>query len=214
MKKFDDATRLCVGSILAMTLNVLIMVIAIGCAHYDSSKSLKPVLFEDCIKQDLAYMDKYYGSNYRWYESSALLKTYLDEGSDGEIEDMMNVFMVRSDPGNSYDTNILMIHHDVTGTGYFHLKSKWVEEDVFIEPYLVRYTFKDSLVKAQSVKPMLHTKHVVLRKQLGPNNSNPQYIYGNNHGLLFIDADTGTISHDSPAFQNTGFVTWLGEWPQ
>jgi hypothetical protein len=122
--------------------------------------------------------------------------------------------MIRSEPGKSYDTNIILLHHGKEGFGIYNLESKWVEEDVFMREDQINVIFKESLVKAKSVKPNLHTKHVVLRKQLGPNNSNPQYIYGNNHGLLFVDATTGYVSHDSPAFEGTGFVTWLGEWPE
>ena len=199
--------------VVTLVVNLLVMLHMTGCIHYDD-RTNTPISFDDCMRRDLAAMEKRYGNDYRWYECGIKMKSYLDENCDGAIEDLTNVFMVRSDPGNSYDTNIVLLHHGRHGDGVYHLESKWVEEDVFMYQDQINVTFKESLIKAKSVKPLLHTKHVVLRKQLGPNNSNPQYIYGNNHGLLFVDATTGYVSHDSPAFQNTGFATWLGEWPE
>lgn len=201
-------------SVLATVIaSALIACAAVGCVHYEDTPK-KIVSFDDCMRQDNDWMSHRYGNDYRWYGCGMLLKDYLDEDCDGTLVDLTNVFMVRSDPGKSYDTNIIMLHHDSRGMGVYELKSRWVEEDVFIKKELVNVTLKESLIKAKSVKPVLHTKHVVLRKQLGPNDTNPQFIYGNNHGLVFIDARTCQAATDSPAFRNTGFITWLGEWPE
>lgn len=192
---------------------IAMSVFSSGCIHYETTTA-KVVSFDDCMRKDNDWMSQRYGNDYRWYGCGMLLKDYLDEECDGTLVDLTNVFMVRSDPGKSFDTNIIMLHHDSRGMGVYELKSRWVEEDVFMKKDQINVIFKESFIKAKSVRPALHTKHVVLRKQLGPNNANPQYIYGNNHGLLFVDATTGYVAHDSPAFEGTGFVTWLGEWPQ
>ena len=76
----------------------------------------------------------------------------------------------------------------------------------------IKVTHREATISARK-EGNLHTKHLVLRKQLGPNATNPVYIFGNNQGLIFVDAKTGRLTHDSPAFARTGFVTWLGEWP-
>ena len=205
--------KLITSFLTAILFNLFLMCTLIGCIHYED-KTPQPISFDDCMRRDLAWMDQHYGNDYRWYECGILMKSYLDEDNDGSIADLTNVFMIRSDPGKSYDTNVVLLHHGKGGFGIFNLESKWVEEDVFMKKDQINVIFKESLIKAKSTKPLLHTKHVVLRKQLGPNDANPQYIYGNNHGLLFIDATTGYISHDSPAFFNTGFDTWLGKWPE
>lgn len=176
--------------------------------------SLRILVPEDLIASDQQYMKKHYSTDYRWYESSAVLFNYLDsENCGGTIVELTNIFMIRSDK-DSYDTNIIMFKHTLEGDEIQILPSHWVEEDVFIIPEKVRTTFKKATLQAKNASPKLHTKHVVLRKQLGPRDTNPQYIFGNNHGLVFVDASSGYMRYDSPAFENTGFITWLGEWPQ
>ena len=197
----------------ALTVNLFVMLYMTGCIHCDDTTS-KIISFDDCMRRDNNWMEQRYGNDYRWYECGITMKSYLDEDKDGAIYDLTNVFMVRSDPGKSYDTNIILLHHGRHGDGVYHLESQWVQEDVSMKQDQINVIFKESLVKAKSVKPLLHTKHVVLRKQLGPNDSNPQYIYGNNHGFLFIDATTGTVSHDSPALSGTDLATKMSDWPE
>ena len=178
-----------------------------------TTASLRILIPEDLIASDQEYMKKNYCTDYRWYESSAVLFNYLDnENCGGTIIELTNIFMIRSDK-DSYDTNIIMFRHTIEGDEIQILPSHWVEEDVFIIPEKVNITFKEACLITKNSNPRLHTKHVVLRKQLGPNDTDPQFIFGNNHGLLFVDASTGVLKYDSPAFERTGFVTWLGEWP-
>lgn len=200
MKKFFLFIAMCV-----------LMLVHTSCT---TTVSLRILIPEDLIASDQQYMKKHYGTDYRWYESGAVLFNYLDsENCGGTIVELTNIFMIRSDE-DSYDTNIIMFKHTIESDEIQILPSHWVEEDVFIIPEKVRTTFKQATLQAKNASPKLHTKHVVLRKQLGPRDTNPQYIFGNNHGLVFVDASSGYMRYDSPAFENTGFITWLGEWPQ
>ena len=178
--------------------------------------SEKEIDVEECIKTDTAYLIANYGKgNFRWYECGVQLKDYLDaENNDGSVVDLTNIFMVISDKDNSFDTNIVMFRHTQKEDTIEILSSLWVEEDVNIKENLVDVKFKTAVKLARKTTPILHTKHVVLRKHLGPLDINPQYTFGNNHGLLFVDAHTGVVSYEQPAFRGTGFETWLGEWPQ
>jgi hypothetical protein len=171
---------------------------------------------ENCIKTDTAYLVEKYGKdNFRWYECSMQLRDYLDdELNDGTIVELTNIFMILSDKDNSFDTNIIMFRHTVKEDTIQILPSLWVEEDVNIKEHLVDVKFKTAVKLARKSNPKLHTKHAVLRKHLGPLDINPQYTFGNNHGLIFVDAATGVVSYEQPAFRGTGFETWLGEWPQ
>lgn len=175
----------------------------------------KVIDVETCIKDDTNYMNTMYGKdNFRWYECGIQLKDYLDSvDNEGEVVDVTNVFMIISDKGKSYDTNIILFNHSSLGTAIEMLPSLWIEEDVPIKENLVDVKFKTAFKLARKSKPILHTKHVVLRKHLGPLDINPQYTFGNNHGLLFVDAHTGVVSYEQPAFRGTGFQTWLGEFP-
>lgn len=181
----------------------------------DADKTVRILNFEDINYSDLQYMKENYKTEYRWYQSSVLLKDYLDtEGNTGEIAELTNIFMIINDPGNSFDTNIIMFRHTLEGDNITIIPSLWIEEDVNIKEGLVDVKFKDAVKKALTSKPVLHTKRVVLRKHLGPRDINPQYTFGNNHGLIFIDAAYGTLAHEQPAFMGTPFETWYGEWPR
>jgi hypothetical protein len=179
----------------------------------DEEKDLE---VENCIKTDTAYLVEKYGKdNFRWYECSMQLRDYLDdELNDGTIVELTNIFMILSDKDNSFDTNIIMFRHTSKEDTIQILPSLWVEEDVNIKEHLVDVKFKTAVKLARKSNPKLHTKHAVLRKHLGPLDINPQYTFGNNHGLIFVDAATGVVSYEQPAFRGTGFETWLGEWPQ
>ena len=195
---------------------LLTFIVGITLTACTTSKSyIVPTLSpEDCIEEDCKYMKETYGDDYRWYEASAILCDYLDaENTDGTIAELTNIFMIRADK-DSYDTNIIMFIHTTEGTVTQIIPSHWVEEDVFIIPERVRITFNRAWKTALKATPILHTKHVVLRKQLGPNDTAPQYIFGNNHGLVFIDAFSCQLNYESPAFERTGFETWRGTWPE
>ena len=180
----------------------------------DGDKTARILNVEDINYSDLEYMKENYKTEYRWYECSLRLKEYLDaEGNNGDVEEITNIFMIVTDPGKSYDTNIVMFRHTLTGDEMVILPSLWIEEDVNIKENMVDVKFKDAFKKALTSKPVLHTKRVVLRKHLGPRDINPQWTFGNNHGLIFIDAAYGSIAHEQPAFMGTGFNTWYGEWP-
>jgi hypothetical protein len=48
--------------------------------------------------------------------------------------------------------------------------------------------------------PKPHSRQVVLRKEVGPNSINPQYIFGNFQAQLYVDAVTGDVKTKNPAF--------------
>lgn len=180
----------------------------------DGDKTARILNVEDINEGDLQYMKENYKNNYRWYQSSILLKEYLDaENQTGEVAEITNIFMIITDPGKSFDTNIIMFRHTLEDDDIDIIPSLWIEEDVNIKEGLVDVKFKDAVKKALTSKPVLHTKRVVLRDHLGPRDINPQYTFGNNHGLIFIDATYGTLAHEQPAFMGTPFETWYGEWP-
>ena len=60
--------------------------------------------------------------------------------------------------------------------------------------------------------PKPHSRYCVLRKEIAPNDINPQYIFGNSRAQLYVDAVTGTVCTENPAFAG-GFGLPLGEWP-
>jgi hypothetical protein len=62
--------------------------------------------------------------------------------------------------------------------------------------------------------PKPHSKHVTLRNPIGPVAINTQWIFGNVHEQIWVDAVTGECANSNPAFPETkGFKMPLGEWP-
>lgn len=196
--------------LLGVALNIILAISA--CSSIVASDKTE-LNVDKIISSDLEYMALNYGEDYRWYGLNMLLKEYLDESDEGSVVEAINTFMILSDPKKSYDTNILRIKHTLKDDTVEIIPSLWVEEDVSMNKSDIKLSFKESYKIASAATPKLHTKRVVLRKQLGPNNANPQFIYGNNHGLLFVDSYYGYSSSEAPSFQGTGFATWLGDWP-
>ena len=157
-----------------------------------------------------------YNSDCRWYETCIVLKDFLDdENCDGTITGISNIFQVITEKDKGYDTNVVMITHtpDTTATDVKH--GFWVE-DFPLNDEEIKITFKDAYDKVMATNsPKPHSKHVVLRKEVGPVATNVQYIFGNNKAQLYVDAVTGTVSDKNPVFPTNGegYKMPLGEWP-
>ena len=172
---------------------------------------------ENVISTDKEYMFTNYNQDYRWYETCIVLKDFLDdENCDGTIEGISNIFQVITEieKDKCYDTNVVMITHtpDTTATDVKH--GFWVE-DYPLNNEEIKVTFKEAYDKVMATNsPKPHSKHVVLRKEVGSTTANVQYIFGNNRAQLYVDAVNGTVSDKNPVFPEAeGFKMPLGEWP-
>lgn len=175
------------------------------------------------------------GDNYRWFETCMKLEDYLDaEGNDGKLEELVNVFQVVVERSStSFDTKVFKFQHFANGTNVKDsIDGFWVEDYPLNDERIV-LTYEQAfqkLMEANIVKP--HSRYVTLRKQVGPIDANPQYIFGNVHQTVFVDAVTGAVSGINPAFpkpddkEALGYAfNWLvskgkgeldkplGEWP-
>lgn len=162
---------------------------------------------------DREYMYINYGSDYRWFEQCVLLKDFLDEDGDGTIEGISNVFQVIDKNSDSYDTYVLLIAHSDNGKDSIDVKHGFWVEDFPLNDADIEITFEQAYDKIMQVNfPKPHSRHCVLRKEIGPIAANPQYIFGNNKAQLYVDAVTGEVSDKNPAFGGN-FGMPLGEWP-
>ena len=156
---------------------------------------------------------KYNSSDYRWYETGVVLKNWLDEENDGEIEMVVNVFQTVIESGSSFDTKVYKIQHTAEGVYEEAIDGFWIE-DYPMNDEAIKVTFKEAFDKVMAVNlPKPHTHQVVLRKQVGPVDANPQWIFGNLRSQIYVDAITGEVSSENPAFKGLGFKMPLGEWP-
>lgn len=162
---------------------------------------------------DRQYMFINYDGNYRWFEQCVLLKDFLDEDNDGTIEGISNVFQVVEGDSTCYDVHVILMAHNVNGKDTVEVKHGFWVEDYPLNEEAIAITFEqayDLVMKVNFPKP--HSRQCVLRKQVGPVDANPQYIFGNNRAQLYVDAITGEVSDKNPAFEGY-FGNPLGEWP-
>ena len=152
-------------------------------------------------------------NDYRWYETNIRLVNFLDDEYAG-IEEVVNVFQtVENRDEHSFDTVVYKFQHTAEGTveGFTH--GFWVEDYPLNNEQII-ITFAEALEKVNEVNlPKPHSRYVVLRKEVGPVDANPQWIFGNSRAQLYVDAVTGEVSEDDPAFRGLNFGTPLGEWP-
>lgn len=153
--------------------------------------------------------------NYRWYETNVKLKNFLDEENDGEIDMIVNIFQAIEEISETcFDTYVVKFQHFSNGdTETEDIHAFWVE-DYPLNDESIKVTFEKAYEKVMSVNlPKPHSRYVVLRKQVGAVDANPQWIFGNLNSQIYVDAITGQVSKDNPAFGNVGFKMPLGEWP-
>lgn len=175
------------------------------------------LIVENTISTDKQYMFNKYGKDYRFFESQIVLKDYLNKENDGTIETITNVFQVvdMAEDQKSADVFVVMITHKASGETVYDVKTGfWIEDEVLNdEAITVKFTQAYANLMATNF-PKPYSKHVVLRKEVGPKEANAQFIFGNTQLCYFVDAVTGAVSDKNPAFENVeGFKAPLGEWP-
>ena len=169
---------------------------------------------EQIVSTDRQAMFMAYKQDYRWYETCIVLKDFLDEDCDGTVEGLSNIFQVVLEEDNGADVYVVMYSHAAGKDSVTTVHSFWIEDyDMGKEPVKM-ITFAEAFQKIQEVNyPKPHSKHCVLRKEVGPNDCNPQYIFGNAQAQLYVDAVTGKVSPDNPVFEGVKLAKPLGEWP-
>lgn len=158
------------------------------------------LVVENVLGLDKQYMFTNYGKDYRWYETCIVLKDFLDEENDGTITGVSNIFQVVFEKNNGADVNVIMFTHVGDSTQMDIKQGFWVE-DMPMNDNAIKVTFKEAYDKVMAVNlPKPHSRHVVLRKEVGPNTINPQYIFGNAQAQIYVDAVTGAVTDKNPAF--------------
>jgi len=172
------------------------------------------LVVENLISTDRQDMYMQHAKDYRWFETCVVLKDFLDEECDGTVAGVSNIFQAVEAKENGADVFVVMYTHTPDTADVQVVHSFWVE-DLPMENEQIKLTFKDAFDRVmQANAPKPHSQHVVLRKELGPINCNPQYIFGNQKAQLYVDAVTGDVRTSNPVFpEEKGFKMPLGEWP-
>lgn len=152
-------------------------------------------------------------NDYRWFETNIRLVNFLDEEYAG-IDEVVNVFQtVESRDEHSFDTVVYKFKHTVDGVVEGSTQGFWIE-DLPLNEEQITVTFVQALERVNEVNlPKPHSRYAVLRKPLGPKDCNAQWVFGNLHSQIWVDAVTGVIATSNPAFDGLNLGTPLGEWP-
>ena len=171
---------------------------------------------ENSIAMDRQAMYLAHGGDYRWYETDILLPEFLD--SDNATSDpvmIVNIFQAIVEKGNGYDTWVYKYQHLNSGEVLTDsVRGFWIENfPINDKAITVKYAEAwDKMMAVNFEKP--HSKHVTLRNPIGPVTINTQWIFGNIHEQIWVDAVTGECANSNPAFpEGQGFKMPLGEWP-
>ena len=193
-------------SVLIIAVLAICIVVAFFCNKPNTepepkSEVLISLSFENTISADKEYMMLNYGGEYTWFETTAVMKNYLDEECDGSIETVGSVFQVlKEDDEGDKDTEVIFTTHTETDNDYIVRHGFWVM-DQELNNVAMFLKFDDAFAKViESDYPKPHSRYCVLRKQVGPKESNPQYIFGNEKYALFVDAISGEVTDQNPSF--------------
>ena len=175
---------------LFVILASILLMIGVSSCNSCTNRSTEPVL-ADVETVDSMYVEhtvavdrqamfaKGVDNDYRWYETNIRLVNFLDEEYEG-IDEVVNVFQtVENRDAHSFDTVVYKFQHTAEGTveGFTH--GFWIE-DYPLNDEQITVTFVQALEKVNEVNlPKPHSRYAVLRKQVGPVDANPQWIFGN-----------------------------------
>ena len=208
---------------------ILLMAISLmfsfnSCDWFNKNKDndKKEIIVENVVKADRDYMTENYGNTYVWYETQIFLNDYLDEECDGSFSEIVDVFQVITTTDSvTFDTKVIKMYHVADSSYIEEIEGFWVE-DMNMNDEIISVTYKQAFQLINEVNfPKPHSKNCVLRKEVGPIEANPQYIFGNIESQLYVDALTGDVTDESPSFcdeviENDSIEdvnTPLGEWP-
>lgn len=172
------------------------------------------IVVDAIINSDFEDMFSKYGKDdFRFYECDILLKNFLDEEYDG-VTELVNIYQViTSKDSTSFDTEVYKIQHFPGGQALKDsVKGFWIE-NFPIDTAEIKVSYDSAFTLINKVNlPKPHSRHVTLKKPIGPIACNTQWIFGNTHSQLWVDATTGDIKESNPAFPEA-FKMPLGEWP-
>ena len=171
---------------------------------------------EHSIALDRQTMYVNYKDNYRWYETEILLPEFMDSDSATSNPEMIvNVLQSIVEEGNGADVWVHKFQHFKDGTiAHDSIQGFWIE-NYALNDEVIKLNYIEAWDKMMAVNfPKPHSKHVTLRNPIGPVAVNTQWIFGNIHEQIWVDAVTGDAKNSNPAFpEEKGFKMPLGEWP-
>ena len=189
--------------ILSISMIALMAFSLSSCNWFKKEKkddSKQEITIESLVSEDTKYMVEKYDTAFVYYETEIVLNEFLDEECDGSFESVVNVFQTFTGNDTTQNPTVFRFIHIGDSSRIEEETGYWLE-DITLHDGDIAVTFKDAYQKITEVNvPKPHAKTCTLRKEVGPCPSNAQYIFGNVYSQLYVDAITGDVLENSPAF--------------
>lgn len=154
------------------------------------------------VSLDREYMCANFSCDYVYYETQIKLAEYVDEEDcTGAVVGITNIFQTVEGGDSAYTPHVYTFKHTGDTLIISIVQDFWIEDcDMAKDKITITYSQAyENLMKADCIKP--HSNDCVLRKMVGPYECNPQYIFGGAFDeCIFVDAITGNVSLENPAF--------------
>ena len=190
--------------------------IAKDSALIDTISIKEAIDVDHAIALDRQTMYANYKDDYRWYETEILLPEFMDSDSATSNPEMVvNILQSIVEKGNGADVWVHKFQHFKNGeVVHDSIQGFWIE-NYALNDEVIKLNYTEAWDKMMAVNfPKPHSKHVTLRNPIGPVAINTQWIFGNIHEQIWIDAVTGEAKNSNPAFpEEKGFTMPLGQWP-
>jgi len=209
------------GFILTFLMGLLVSFVSCnGCKKNDAKLELTDSVIKlenvsHMISTDRQQMFLQVQNDYRWYETCIEFDKFLDEENDGTVHAVVNIFQAISNvDDHSADVTVYAFTHLADTMSVYPKQGFWVE-DMPLNEEAIKLSWKEAFDRMMATNaPKPHSKQACLRKPIGPSDCNSQYVFGNIHSQLWVDAVTGEVKNSNPAFPDSlGFKMPLGEWP-
>lgn len=160
---------------------------------------------EKCTAEAHAYMNSIAADKeYRWLETCIDFKYWIDDyDSTNYATAVGNVFEIMEidSIGNLKDCHVYLIIHELNHEMTVDIKQGvWVGDNpLYIDsiPICLGEAY-ERMMKSNCVKP--HSRHCVLRKEVGPIDTTAQYVFGNQKCQAYVNVVTGDVSNHNPCF--------------
>lgn len=181
---------------LMLMMAAVLLLGATSCNSCKREKQTNETVVEKTIKTDYDYMSATY-EDFVWYEAQIVTNEWFDESNTVTVVSVNNVFQYIE---NGQPHVLMLNHHD--GKCDTSLYDDIWLEDCRIKPSEVKITYNEAhrrLMESNYPKP--HSQNCVIRKSVGPYDSNVQYMFGNIENVLYVDGVTGKVGDTDPAFE-------------
>ena len=207
--------------ILSCLLLAIVCIMATGCSSCQSENKNQEIVYHDYdgIVQDFtagvshiqalhrqnAYqLTKDKADRYEWRNSRIIFNDTLtlDNIDQLHITDVNDVFYYwdnQKGPQTQF-VNVNVKH----GTQIpWPINSPWIEDDD-LSDRPIKLSCEEAILRLKEYNGILPKSYfITLRLPVGPKDCNPQWTFGDEYNVIFIDAVTGEIRNWNPAFHDS-----------